>query len=68
MSWRVFVKVGEEDLWKGSKAIFDEEQARHAFFALRETGKVDVMLVKEIRFSSAVESFSVSSEEAEKIE
>lgn len=56
---------GEEDLWKGSRAMFDEEQANQVFFAFKETGEVDVMLAREIRFSSAVETFSISREEKE---
>lgn len=55
MSWRIGIrKEGEKEIWELSKPMYDEDEARSIFYALRDTGKVDVALFKEVRFSSAI--------------
>ena len=62
MSWRVLTRLGKDyksQNWIVSKAIYDKENALDLFFSHKDNKEYDVMLVKEERFSSAVEVMEI---------
>lgn len=66
MSYRVLVrKELDTDKWECSKAMYDKEKAMGVFFAFEDSRNFDVMLVQELRFSSARESMGVEPSDVE---
>lgn len=57
MAWRVLVrKELDTDMWECSTMFLDREKAMNLFQVFQEASHdIDVMLVKEERFSSALE-------------
>ena len=68
MSYRVLARRElDTDKWEVSKAMYDKEEAMGVFFAFESGRIVDVMLVQELRFSSATETMGVEASEVEPI-